>query len=114
LPQPAPSERYHVLRVEVKGNKRILGDVKRQLTGKITQEQHLVKTTANRLSGGWTKLTPSEPLPPGEYAVVEMLGKEGMNLYVWDFGVNPKAPANANPWKPEKKSAPTVKPQTQP
>lgn len=111
LPQPAPSERYHVLRVEVKGNKRILGDVKRQLTGKITQEQHMVKTTANRLSGGWTKLTPSEPLAPGEYAVVEMLGKEGMNLYVWDFGVNPKAPANANAWKPEKKSAPTVKPQ---
>lgn len=108
-----PADRYRILRVDVKGNKRILGDVKRQLTGKITQEQHLVKTTSNKLTGGWTKLTPTEPLAPGEYAVVEMLGKEGMNLYVWDFGVNPKAPANANSWKPEKKSAPGGKPDSQ-
>lgn len=107
---PAPAERYHILKAEVKGNKRILGDVKRQLTGKVTQQQHLVKTTASPLAGGWTKLTPVERLAPGEYAVVEMLGKEGMNLYVWDFGVNPNAPANANPWKPEFK--PASKPET--
>jgi hypothetical protein len=105
--QPAiPFDRFRIVRTEVKGNKRILGDVKRQVTGKMSEEQHPVKTTATRVSGGWLKLTPTESLAPGEYALVEMMaqegmpGKEGMNLYVWDFGVNPKAPANANPWKP--------------
>jgi hypothetical protein len=103
-PGTAPSDHYRILRVEVKGNKRILGDVKRQLTGKVSQEQHEVKSTSTLLAGGWVKVTPTEALAPGEYAVVEMLGKEGMNLYVWDFGVNPKAPANANPWKPDVKA----------
>ena len=114
-PQQAaiPFDRFRIVRTEVKSGKRIVGDVKRQATGKVSQEQHLVKTTISRVSGGWLKLTPIESMPPGEYALVEMmgqedvLGKEGMNLYVWDFGVNPKAPANANPWKP---SAPEPKP----
>jgi hypothetical protein len=68
-----------------------------------------VNTTATRLQGGWLKITPTEPLQPGEYAVVEMMGKEGMNLYVWDFGINPKAPANPNPWKPDRKASLTPK-----
>lgn len=103
-PATAPSDHYRILRLAVKGNKRELGDVKRQVTGKVSQEQHEVKSTSTRLSGGWVKVTPTEALPPGEYAVIEMLGQEGMNLYVWDFGVNPKAPANPNPWKPETKT----------
>jgi hypothetical protein len=106
--QPEPSfDRFHILHVEVKGNKRILGDVKRQVTGKISHEQHAVKTTATNLSGGWLKLTPTENLAPGEYALVEMAEKGAMNLYVWDFGVNPKAPQNPNPWKPDRKPSAT-------
>jgi hypothetical protein len=112
--QPSdPIDRYRIVFTTVKGGKRIIGDVKRQVSGKISQEQHFVKTTTTRVSGGWLKLTPTESLAPGEYALVETMGKEGMNLYVWDFGVNPKAPANANPWKPstpETKSQPAPKP----
>jgi hypothetical protein len=97
-----PFDRFRIVRTQVKGDKRIVGDVKRQVTGKVSQEQHLIKSTIARVAGGWLKLTPTESLTPGEYAVVEM-SAEGMNLYVWDFGVNPKAPANANPWKPDAK-----------
>ncbi len=101
-----PFDRFRILHVEVKGNKRIVGDVKRQVTGKISHEQHLVKTNITDLRGGWLKLTPTETLPPGEYALVEMAEKGAMNLYVWDFGINPKAPANSNPWKPDAKKPP--------
>ncbi len=104
-----PFDRFRIIRAEVKGNKRILGDVKRAVTGKITQQEHFVPTTITGITGGWLKLTPTSSLAPGEYALVEMVGKEGMNLDVWDFGVNPKAPANANPWKPETKPTATPK-----
>lgn len=102
---PTTFDRFLILRVEVKGNKRIVGGVKRQVSGKMSHEQHAVKTTINNIKGGWLKLTPTENLAPGEYAVVEMAEKGAMNLYVWDFGVNPKAPANPNPWKPDIKPA---------
>jgi hypothetical protein len=100
-----PFDRFRIVHTKVKNGKRIIGDLKRAPTGKVSQEQNFVKTTINRLSGGWLKLTPTEDLAPGEYALIEMKGNEGMNLYVWDFGVNPTAPANANPWKPDVKPA---------
>jgi hypothetical protein len=107
-PQAAavPFDRFRIVRADAKAGKRTLAEVKRGLTGKMTQDQHFEKTTTTRMTGGWLKLTPAQNLAPGEYAVVEMMDKEGMNLYVWDFGVNPNAPENASPWKPETKEAP--------
>ena len=113
-PQPPeqPLDRFRILHVEVKGNKRIVGDVKRQVTGKMSHEQQVVKTTATNLNGGWLKLTPTQNLAPGEYALVEMAEQGAMNLYVWDFGVNPKAAQNPNPWKPDKKPPAPAEPNT--
>jgi hypothetical protein len=100
-----PFDRFRIVRTKVKGGKRVVGDIKRAVNGKVSQDQSYVKTTIDRVAGGWLKLTPTEDLAPGEYVLIETNGKEGMNLYVWDFSVDPKAPANANPWKPDVKSS---------
>lgn len=98
-------DRFKIVRMQVKGEKRIVGDIKIAVYGKVSQEQKLVPTTSRELTGGWIQVRPVAPLSPGEYAIVEMLGKEGMNLYVWDFGVNPNAPANVMAWKPDPSAA---------
>ena len=107
-PQQAtvPYDRFRIVRARAKNGKRIVGGIKRAVTGKVSQEQEFAKTTISRVSGGWLKVTPTESLAPGEYALVEMQGKEGMNLYVWDFSVDPNGLPNDNPWKPEPPKAP--------
>ena len=103
-PPPLPSaERFKIVRAEIKNGKRIAGGIKIAPYGKVKADERFVAVTVQELGGGWVKLSPKEPLASGEYAVAEMLGKEGMNLYVWDFGVNPSAPANAFAWKPDAK-----------
>ncbi|MGO9402879.1 MAG: hypothetical protein ACLPVW_05335 [Terriglobales bacterium] len=102
---PSNGDRFKILRIEVKGGKRVAGAVKVAVTGKMKTDERFVAATVVPMTGGWVKLTPTEPLAAGEYAIAEMLGKEGMNLYVWDFGVNPSAPANAFTWKPDPKEA---------
>ena len=105
-----PWDRYHIVRAVPKKGNRIIGDIRISPLGKSKQEQNLVQTTSLKLTGGWIKITPVNALEPGEYAVVEMLGKEGMNTYVWDFGLNSAAPANAGALIPEEPVAQPGKP----
>ena len=93
-------DRYRIVRVQSKKDMRVVGSVKIAMTGRVSQEENMIKTVSQRVSGGWVKITPYETLMPGEYALVEMLGPKEMNLYVWDFGVDPSAPQNSSSWKP--------------
>jgi len=102
-PPLPPTERFKIVRTEIKNGKRIAGAIKIAPYGKVKADERFVPSSAQELTGGWIKISPKEPLAPGEYAVAEMLAKEGMNLYVWDFGVNPSAPANASAWKSNEK-----------
>ncbi|HEY6250521.1 MAG TPA: hypothetical protein VI685_11220, partial [Candidatus Angelobacter sp.] len=66
----------------------------------VSEKETWIKTSSAPV-GAWVKVSPAEPLEPGEYALVEMLGKKQINLFVWDFGVNPSAPGNSSVWTPK-------------
>jgi hypothetical protein len=93
------SNRYGLVRMEKKKDLRIVGKLTVAMYGKVNQKENWIPLNASSV-GDWTKLTPTEPLPPGEYAVVELLDKKQVNLFVWDFGFDPTAPANPGAWLP--------------
>ena len=96
-----PSQRFRIVRATVKKDARAIGDVKVTVSGKMSEQTSTVPARVEKLgTGQWLKITPAQDLAPGEYAIVEMLTPEEMNLYVWDFGVNPNAPVNPNTWQP--------------
>jgi len=90
---------YGIVRVQVKKGVRVLGDLNIAVYGKVSQKESWIKATSTEV-GDWVKVVPDAPLPAGEYAVVELLDKNQINIYVWDFGVDPSAPANPNAWTP--------------
>ena len=92
--------RFRIVRADIKKDVRVVGNLKVTFTGKTSQESNFIPTNVEKVgTGEWLKVTPAQPLPAGEYAVVEMLGPEELNLYVWDFGVNPQAPPNPDTWR---------------
>jgi hypothetical protein len=99
--QSAVTSRYAIIRVQVKRETRVIGAMKVSLLGKAEQSVDIVETTSEILPGGhWMKLTPKQPLDIDEYALVEMLSPKEINLAVWDFGVNPRAPEAKNAISP--------------
>ena len=106
---------YRFVRMDQSKGNRVLGNLKVSITGKTSQQESFIPTAGEPVSGGWVKITPTQDLPAGEYAVVEMLNEKELNLYVWDFGVNPSAPDNPTAWKPDQEKAESVqRPETPP
>lgn len=102
--QPSANfERFRIVRLTTKEKDkvRVVSSLKISLLGKVKEQRDVISTKAEKLTGDWIKVTPTEPLTPGEYALVEMVTDKQMNMYVWDFGVDPKAPPNRQGWAPK-------------
>jgi hypothetical protein len=92
---------FRIIKLEEKPNLRIVDTINRAVYGKVKHQAKVIETNVEVVQGGpWIKIIPAEKLEPGEYALVELLG-DGMNTFVWDFGMNPTAPENPGTWKPE-------------
>jgi len=97
----SPTSRYAIIRVQVKRETRVIGAMTMSPLLKSQASVDIVDTVAEVLPGGhWLKLTPKQPLDIDEYALVEMLSPKEINLAVWDFGVNPRAPEAKNAISP--------------
>jgi hypothetical protein len=99
-PEPA-KDRFRLVRCEQQKGNRLVGVLTIAVYGKVKRDATFVETNVEPVSEHWVKVTSATPLPPGEYALVELLGKEGLNTFVWDFGVNASAPENRNARKAE-------------
>lgn len=88
-------EHLRLVRCEKKKNDRVVVAFNIAVYGKVTQKAQYVETLVEPVSEYWVKIAPAHPLPPGEYALVEWDARGSVNQFVWDFGVDPLAPANA-------------------
>ena len=88
-----------LIEAKVKGGNRQLEWIETNPLGENYSKQNSISIQRWQIAPNVFRFTLSEALKPGEFALAELL-PEGMNLYVWDFGVDPGTPPA------EKKPAP--------
>ena len=76
-----------LVRTTVKGNSRRLEAIRSLFGDSQATDLNVISMQKWDVAPGVYRFTLSEALPTGEYALAEML-PDGMNLWVWDFGVD--------------------------
>jgi hypothetical protein len=91
-----------LVRAIIKGDKRQLESIRSLFGQQMDTKRDSISIERWEVAPTVFRFTLSQPLPPGEYALAEIL-PDGMNLYVWDFGVD-AASAGAKAAAPGKKN----------
>lgn len=76
-----------LVRARVKGGKREIESIQSLFGEKIGTNLNVISMQRWDVAPTVYRFTLSEPLPAGEYALAEVL-PDGLNLFVWDFGVD--------------------------
>jgi hypothetical protein len=82
-------QRLAIVQLQKKKNARLVENITiLPVANEAYEEQKQVATFKRQVGDDLFRIWPEEPLPPGEYALVEYT-EGAMNLQVWDFGVGP-------------------------
>jgi hypothetical protein len=85
-----------LVRAIIKGDKRQLESIRSLFGQQMDTKRDSISIERWEVAPTVFRFTLSQALPPGEYALAEIL-PDGMNLYVWDFGVDAAAGAKMAP-----------------
>jgi hypothetical protein len=84
----AAQPRIALIRARIKGDRRQVEDIS-SFFGQKSENAKAIPMTVTQVASGLFRFLPEKDLAPGEFVLAEMIPKEGMNLDVWDFGVDP-------------------------
>jgi hypothetical protein len=85
---------WAIVRATINKDRRILAQVNfTQLTGNAKRNDSQVNATIEKLTNGWFKIVPKDPLAPGEYALQPVpKAANTFSTVVFDFTIDSKAP----------------------
>jgi hypothetical protein len=81
-----------LIRVQVRGYTREVENIDTTVFKESFEKKNALSMQRWQLATGVYRFTLAQPLGPGEYVIAERVRGEGMNFYVWDFGVDASAP----------------------
>jgi hypothetical protein len=76
-----------LVRTKVGRNTRVLESINTLFGQAVSENINVISMQRWEVAPNVYRFTLSQPLPPGEYVLAEVL-EEGLNLYVWDFGLD--------------------------
>ncbi len=76
-----------LVRTKVGRNNRVLESISTLFGQAVSENRNEISMQRWEVAPNVYRFTLSQPLPPGEYVLAEVL-EEGLNLYVWDFGLD--------------------------